>query len=79
MPVQVFPHHENEIAQSQAAACDHDRQHMTRDGRDFVRYWMHNGFVNGEQDSRCWLACTWQQTCQWLERPAVGSRPPELC
>jgi cysteinyl-tRNA synthetase len=31
----VFPHHENEIAQSEAYS-----------GKDFVRYWMHNGFVN---------------------------------
>ena len=31
----VFPHHENEIAQSEAAT-----------GRPFVRYWIHNGFVN---------------------------------
>ncbi len=31
----VFPHHENEIAQSEAAS-----------GHPFVRYWMHNGFVN---------------------------------
>jgi cysteinyl-tRNA synthetase len=31
----IFPHHENEIAQSEAAA-----------GKEFVRYWMHNGFVN---------------------------------
>jgi cysteinyl-tRNA synthetase len=31
----IFPHHENEIAQSQAFS-----------GRTFVRYWMHNGFVN---------------------------------
>jgi len=31
----VFPHHENEIAQSEAAS-----------GRPFVRYWLHNGFVN---------------------------------
>ncbi len=31
----VFPHHENEIAQSEAAT-----------GRPFVRYWLHNGFVN---------------------------------
>src|SRR4029450_8969427 len=29
----VFPHHENEIAQSQAA------------GRPFARIWMHNGMV----------------------------------
>jgi cysteinyl-tRNA synthetase len=31
----VFPHHENEIAQSEAA-----------NGCQFVRYWLHNGFVN---------------------------------
>ena len=31
----VFPHHENEIAQSEAAS-----------GQPFVRYWLHNGFVN---------------------------------
>jgi cysteinyl-tRNA synthetase len=32
----IFPHHENEIAQS---TCAHD-------GTTFVRYWLHNGFVN---------------------------------
>ena len=31
----IFPHHENEIAQSEAAT-----------GRPFVKYWLHNGFVN---------------------------------
>ena len=31
----IFPHHENEIAQSEAAF-----------GKPFARYWMHNGFVN---------------------------------
>ena len=31
----IFPHHENEIAQSEAAT-----------GKPFVRYWVHNGFVN---------------------------------
>ena len=31
----IFPHHENEIAQSEAAF-----------ERPFVRYWLHNGFVN---------------------------------
>ena len=31
----IFPHHENEIAQSEAAS-----------GRPFARYWMHNGFLN---------------------------------
>lgn len=30
----IFPHHENEIAQSEAAS-----------GKQFVKYWLHNGFV----------------------------------
>ncbi len=40
----VFPHHENEIAQS---VCSHD-------GKEFVRYWMHNGYltVDGEKMSK---------------------------
>lgn len=32
----IFPHHENEIAQS---TCAHDHE-------TFCRYWIHNGFVN---------------------------------
>ena len=31
----IFPHHENEIAQSEAAK-----------GKEFARYWMHNAFLN---------------------------------
>jgi cysteinyl-tRNA synthetase len=31
----IFPHHENEIAQSECA-----------NGREFARYWMHNGYIN---------------------------------
>ncbi len=31
----VFPHHENEIAQSEAV-----------NGKEFARYWMHNAFLN---------------------------------
>jgi cysteinyl-tRNA synthetase len=34
----IFPHHENEIAQS---VCAHD-------GRPFVRYWLHNGYLMAE-------------------------------
>ncbi len=34
-----FPHHENEIAQSEAATCKH-----------FVNYWMHNGFVRVNEE-----------------------------
>jgi len=39
----IFPHHENEIAQSEAAT-----------GRPFIRYWMHNGLLNlrGEKMSK---------------------------
>jgi cysteinyl-tRNA synthetase len=36
----VFPHHENEIAQS---VCAHG-------GKPFVRYWLHNGFLNIESE-----------------------------
>ncbi len=39
----IFPHHENEIAQSEGSS-----------GRRFVRYWLHNGMVNlrGEKLSK---------------------------
>jgi len=35
----IFPHHENEIAQSEAA-----------DGQPLARYWLHNGFLNINQE-----------------------------
>lgn len=35
----IFPHHENEIAQSEGAS-----------GKPFVNYWLHNGFVNINQE-----------------------------
>jgi len=35
----MFPHHENEIAQSESLS-----------GKPFVRYWVHNGFVNINQE-----------------------------
>lgn len=35
----IFPHHENEIAQSSAAT-----------GKEFARYWLHNGFVQINQE-----------------------------
>jgi len=35
----IFPHHENEIAQSEGAS-----------GKSFVKYWLHNGFVNINQE-----------------------------
>jgi cysteinyl-tRNA synthetase len=41
----VFPHHENEIAQSEAAT-----------GHPLATYWLHNGMVNvgGEKMSKSW-------------------------
>lgn len=40
----IFPHHENEVAQSE---CSHN-------GKQFVRYWVHNGYINidGEKMSK---------------------------
>ena len=35
----IFPHHENEIAQSEAAS-----------GKPFARFWIHNGFVTVDQE-----------------------------
>ncbi len=35
----IFPHHENEIAQSEGAT-----------DKPFVKYWLHNGFVNVNQE-----------------------------
>lgn len=35
----IFPHHENEIAQSESAS-----------GKTFVNYWMHNNFINFGKD-----------------------------
>ncbi|MCD7904311.1 MAG: cysteine--tRNA ligase [Clostridiales bacterium] len=35
----IFPHHENEIAQSEAA-----------NGKPFARYWLHNGFINVDNE-----------------------------
>jgi cysteinyl-tRNA synthetase len=35
----IFPHHENEIAQSEAYS-----------GRPFVKYWMHNGFITVDKE-----------------------------
>ncbi len=37
----IFPHHENEIAQSEGACPD---------AGPYARYWMHNGFVNVDKE-----------------------------
>ena len=36
----IFPHHENELAQSR---CAHD-------GAEFARYWVHNGFLSMDSE-----------------------------
>ncbi len=40
----IFPHHENELAQS----------HCAHGGQEYVRYWVHNGYINinGEKMSK---------------------------
>jgi cysteinyl-tRNA synthetase len=35
----IFPHHENELSQSEAAT-----------GKPFIKYWLHNGFVNIDKE-----------------------------
>lgn len=35
----IFPHHENEVAQSEAAT-----------GKPFAKYWMHNGYINVDNE-----------------------------
>lgn len=35
----IFPHHENEVAQSEAA-----------NGKPFAKYWLHNGFINVDNE-----------------------------
>jgi cysteinyl-tRNA synthetase len=39
----IFPHHTNEIAQSEAR----------HDGKTYVNYWMHNGFVTVRDEAVC--------------------------
>ena len=71
----IFPHHENEIAQSEAAT-----------GRPFVRYWLHNGFVNINAEKmskslgtfspsgRCWRGMTAKSSASFSSPPTIGPR-----
>ena len=53
----VFPHHENEIAQSEAAnSCP------------FVNYWLHNGFVNINSEKMSKSLCNFFTIKEVLER-----------
>jgi len=58
----VFPHHENEIAQSEAAT-----------GRPFARYWMHNGFITVKEEKMSKSLGNF-----FLVREVLEKFPPEL-
>jgi cysteinyl-tRNA synthetase len=60
----TFPHHENEIAQSEGAT-----------GRPFARYWMHNGFLNIDSQKMSKSLGNFLKIDQVLERcPAAAVR-----
>lgn len=60
----IFPHHENEIAQSEAAT-----------GKPFVKYWLHNGFldIDGEKMSKS-LGNFWTARAALEKYPATVIR-----
>ena len=53
----IFPHHENEIAQSEGLT-----------GKPFARYWMHNGFLNIEGEKMSKSLGNFKKVDQVLER-----------
>lgn len=60
----TFPHHENEIAQSEGAT-----------GKPFARYWMHNGFLNIDSEKMSKSLGNMLRADQILERwPAAAVR-----
>ena len=58
----IFPHHENEIAQSEAFA-----------GKQFVRYWMHNGFITVNEEKMSKSLGNF-----FLVRDILAKFPPEV-
>ena len=58
----VFPHHENEVAQSEAST-----------GEPFVRYWMHNGFITVNEEKMSKSLGNF-----FLIRDILAKFPPEL-
>ncbi|MDX8403989.1 MAG: cysteine--tRNA ligase [Mariprofundaceae bacterium] len=52
-----FPHHENEIAQARAA-----------NGGEFARYWLHNGFVNINEEKMSKSLGNFFTICEVLDR-----------
>jgi cysteinyl-tRNA synthetase len=60
----TFPHHENEIAQSEGAT-----------GKPFARFWMHNGFLNIDKEKMAKSKGNFLKIDQVLERaPAEAVR-----
>jgi cysteinyl-tRNA synthetase len=60
----IFPHHENEIAQSEAAT-----------GKPFVKYWLHNGFLDIEGEKMSKLLGNFRTAREVLEKfPATAIR-----
>lgn len=58
----IFPHHENEVAQSEAAT-----------GQPFVRFWMHNGFITVNQEKMSKSLGNF-----FLVREILDKFPPEI-
>lgn len=58
----VFPHHENEVCQSEAAT-----------GKKFARYWLHNGFVTINEEKMSKSLGNF-----FLVREVLDTFPPEL-
>ncbi|GBF35724.1 cysteinyl-tRNA synthetase [Desulfocucumis palustris] len=58
----IFPHHENEIAQTEAAT-----------GQPFARYWMHNGFITINQEKMSKSLGNF-----FLVREILDKFPPEI-
>jgi hypothetical protein len=48
--LQIFPHHENELAQNEAACCESPSG--SEESR-LARFWLHNGFVNINNEKMC--------------------------
>jgi cysteinyl-tRNA synthetase len=53
----IFPHHENEVAQSEGAS-----------GKRFVKYWLHNGFLKIEGDKMAKSLGNFRTVKQILEK-----------
>jgi cysteinyl-tRNA synthetase len=58
----IFPHHENELAQSEAA----------HGGRPFVRFWVHNGFLSVDTAKMSKSLGNFVTTHELLERGVPG-------